>query len=83
MVVPEDRLWLMYRLAMMAMSHTGKFGSFLASTCLARVSVPGRQRDIYPLSPMHCNDGVIAFCVEPGQGFTEASATNSGSPAVV
>ena len=50
MVVPEDRLWLMYRLAMMAMSHTGKFGSFLASTCLARVSVPGRQRDIYPLS---------------------------------
>lgn len=50
MIVPEDRLWLMYRLAMMTMFHTGCFGVFLDSTCSTRFPLRGRQRDIFPLS---------------------------------
>ena len=47
--VPQDKVWLLDRLAQAAVSGTGAFGNFLSGPSLDRTRVAGRHRDIFPL----------------------------------
>ena len=45
--LPDDKVWLLHRLAAAATTKTGSFGSFVRSFCPGRAS--RRQRDCFPL----------------------------------
>ncbi|CAE7682373.1 UVR8 [Symbiodinium sp. CCMP2592] len=56
MALPSDRLWLLFRFAHLVTHATGSFGTFLSATCSKRVSLQGRQRDIFPLSQLEASE---------------------------
>ena len=56
MALPSDRLWLLFRFAHLVTHATGSFGTSLSATCSKRVSLQGRQRDIFPLSQLEASE---------------------------